>query len=40
MNEGALTDFLLYDDNTLTGYTNTFLLNSVIEYITTKRKYT
>ena len=34
MNEGVLTHLLLYDDNTLTDNTNTFLLNSVIENIT------
>ena len=28
MNEGVLTHLLLYDDNTLTDNTNTFLLNS------------
>ena len=34
MNEGVLAHLFLYDDNTLTDNTNTFLLNSVIENIT------
>ena len=38
-NEDALTHLLLYGDNTLTDNTNTFLLNSVIEYITSTKRY-
>ena len=39
MNEDALTHLLLYGDNILTDNKNTFLLNSVTEYITsTKRR--
>ena len=34
MNEGALAQLLLYDDNTLADSTNTSLLNSAIEFIT------
>ena len=33
MSEDALTHLLLYGDNSLTDNTNTFILNSVIEYI-------
>ena len=33
INEDALTHLLLYGDNSLTDNTNTFILNSVIEYI-------
>ena len=39
MNEDALTHLLLYGDNTLTHNTNTFLLNSVIEYITLTKRF-
>ena len=39
MNEDALTHLLLYGDNTLTDNTNTFLLNSVIEYITSTKRF-
>ena len=39
MNEDALTHLLLYGDNTLTDNTNTFLLNSVIEYITSAKPF-
>ena len=35
-----LTHLLLYDNNTLMDKTNTFLLNSVIEYITSKKRFT
>ena len=34
MNEDELTHFLLCGNNTLTDNTNTFLLSSIIEYIT------
>ena len=34
MNEDALTHLLLYGENTLTNKASTFLLNSIIEYIT------
>ena len=39
MNEDALTHLSLYGDNTLTDNTNTFLLNSVIEYITSTKRF-
>ena len=39
-NEDALTRLLLYGDNTLTDNTNTFLLNSVIEYIISAKRLT
>ena len=39
INEDALTHLLLYGNNTLTDKTNTFLLNSVIEYITSTKRF-
>ena len=39
MNEDALTRLILYDDDTLTGNTNIFLLNSAIEYITSTKRF-
>ena len=39
MNEDALTHLLLYADNTLMDNTNTFLLNSVIEYIISTKRF-
>ena len=39
MNDDALTHLSLYGDNTLTGKTNTFLLNSVIEYETSTKRF-
>ena len=39
MNEDALTHLLFYVDNTLTDNTNTFLLNSLIEYITATKRF-
>ena len=39
MNKDLLTHLLLYGDNTLTDNTNTFLLNSFIEYITSTKRF-
>ena len=39
MKEDALTHLLLYGNNTLADVTNTFLLNSVIEYITSTKHF-
>ena len=39
MNKDALTHLLLYGNNTLTDNANTFLLNSVIEYITSTKHF-
>ena len=39
MNEDALTHVLLYGNNTLTDNPNTFLLNSVIEYIASTKNF-
>ena len=39
INEDALTDLLLHGNNTLTDNTNTFLLNPVIEYITSTKRF-
>lgn len=39
VNEDAMTNLLLYDDNALTDTTNTFLLNSVLEYKTSIKKF-
>ena len=39
MNKDFLTHLLLYGDNTLTDNTNTFLLNSFIEYITSTKRF-
>ena len=38
MNEDMLTLLLLHGDNNLTDNTNAFLLNSVIEYITSTNR--
>ena len=39
MNEDAFIHLLLYDKNTLTDNINIFLLNSVIEYITSAKRF-
>ena len=39
MNEDALADLLLYRDNILTDYRNTYLLNSVTEYIASTKTF-
>ena len=39
MKEEALNHFLLYDNNTLTDSTNTFLLNFVIDYKTSRKRF-
>ena len=39
MNEDALADLLLYGDNILTDYRNTYLLNSVTEYIASTKTF-
>ena len=39
MNDDVSIHLLLYDDNTYTDNTNTFLLNSVIEYITSRKRF-
>ena len=39
MNEDVLTHLLLYGDNGLMGNTNNFLLNSVIEYMTSTKRF-
>ena len=39
MNEDVLTHLLFYDDNTLTDNTNAFLLSSVIEYVTSIKRF-
>ena len=39
MNEDALTRLLLYGNDTSTDNTNTFLLNCVIEYITSTKRF-
>ena len=39
MNEDVLTLVLPYEDNTLTESTNNFLLNSVIEHITSTKRF-
>ena len=39
MNQDVLTHLLLHGDNTLTDSTITFLLNSVIEYITSTKHF-
>ena len=39
MNDDALTHLLLYGDNTLTENRNNFLLNSVIEYTTSTKRF-
>ena len=39
MNEDVLTHLLLFDDNTLTDSTDTFLLNWAIEYITSPKRF-
>ena len=39
MNEDALTHLFLYGDNALTDNTNTFLLYSVIKYITSTKRF-
>ena len=36
-NKDPLTHFLVHDDNTFTDSTNAFLLNSAIEYITSRK---